>query len=504
MRKGSGFTSNISVTLLSLSLLIGCDRLPEGGNDRTSGEDCSSEVPINFSFVGYGYGMKELPDVPVRITLNAPADGADATAMIQDALDNVQTPGAVLLKAGEYRIGSSLNIGRSGIVLRGEGESTVLKAVGTEKRVLINMGNGTSRTVSAGSDIVKNVPLGQMWVEVAKNASFKRGDRVAVYFKPNDLWISDLKMDMISGASTTQWTASDYEMYWEREVRDVDGKNVWLDCPVVLELDQKYAAAMSLKKISRNRIDECGIENLYMVSEYDPQILDSDGNNVDENHAWSAVMVKNAENCWIRDVKSAHFGLSLVELGLGARCVTVENCLSTRPVSLIDGSRRYAFHISKGELCLVKNCTAEHDRHGFVTAKLTPGPNVFLDCVMKNAYAGVGPHQRWASGVLYDNCDGDLRLEVEDRGNWGTGQGWAGVNFVFWNCRADKIVCQNPWIGGRNWSVGSVGLKSDGRSHADGLTRPDGVWISHGSPVYPASLYRHQLDIRKNAFTQYE
>ena len=334
-----------------------------------------------------------------------------------------------------------------------------------------------------------------------QNAStFKEKDRVVVYLKPNEKWVDDLKMNQIPGTSVTQWTPDDYEMFWEREVRAVNDDKVWLDCPLVYALDSKYAAEMSLRKMSRERVQECGVEDLYLVTEYDPDVVDKDGNRVDENHAWTAIEVQSAENCWIRNIKSAHFGLSLVELGNGARCVTVENCRSTRPVSKIEGSRRYAFHISKGELCLVKNCFAEHDRHGFVTAKLTPGPNVFLDCSMTNAYAGVGPHQRWASGVLYDCCQADKRLEVEDRGDWGTGHGWAGVNFVLWNCSARSVVCQSPWVCGQNWCIGALGTKDAGRYD----DRPDGMWISHGKHVEPASLYRHQLEIRKKAYSQYD
>ena len=420
--------------------------------------------------------------------------------MIQEALDNVQAPGAVLLNSGEYLVSSSLTISESGVVLRGKGESTIIKATGTEQRSLINLGEGTKRTYGASCNIIENAPVGQMWIKVQNASTFKEKDRVVVYLKPNEKWVDDLKMNQIPGTSVTQWTPDDYEMFWEREVRAVNDDKVWLDCPLVYALDSKCAAEMSLRKISRERVQECGVEDLYLVTEYDPDVVDKDGNRVDENHAWTAIEVQSAENCWIRNIKSAHFGLSLVELGNGARCVTVENCRSTRPVSKIEGSRRYAFHISKGELCLVKNCFAEHDRHGFVTAKLTPGPNVFLDCSMTNAYAGVGPHQRWASGVLYDCCQADKRLEVEDRGDWGTGHGWAGVNFVLWNCSARSVVCQSPWVCGQNWCIGALGTKDAGRYD----DRPDGMWISHGKHVEPASLYRHQLEIRKKAYSQYD
>ena len=496
MRKKLRYLS--SVGLLSV-LLWGCAKISDGGKEGPSGQDYSSEVPINFSFVGYRYGIAEIPQVPVKVTLSPPAGGADATKLIQDALDNIQAPGTVLLNPGEYLISGSLTISQSGVVLRGKGESTIIKATGTEQRSLINLGESTKRTYGASCNIVENAPVGQMWVKVQNASTFKDGDRVAVYLKPNEQWVDDLKMNQIPGTSATQWTPDDYEMFWEREVRAVNDDKVWLDCPLVHELNSKYTSVMSLRKISRERVQECGIEDLYLVTEYDQSVVDKDGNRVDENHAWTAIEVKSAENCWIRNIKSAHFGLSLVDLGNGARCVTVENCRSTRPVSLIEGSRRYAFHISKGELCLVKNCFAEHDRHGFVTAKLTPGPNVFLECSMINAYAGVGPHQRWASGVLYDCCQADKRLEVEDRGDWGTGHGWAGVNFVLWNCTARNIVCQSPWANGKNWCFGAMGTKDSGR-YSD---RPDGVWVSQGKHVEPASLYRHQLEIRKKAFSQY-
>ena len=488
-----------SVSILSF-LLAGCAKISGGGKEVASGQDYSAEVPINFSFVGYRYGIAEIPQVPVKVTLDPPAKGTDATRMIQQALDNVQAPGVVLLNPGEYLVGTSLTISQSGVVLRGKGESTIIKATGTEQRSLINLGESTRRTYGASSDIVENAPVGQMWVKVQTASTFKEKDRVVVYLKPNEKWVDDLKMNQIPGTEVTQWQPDAYEMFWEREVRAVNGDKVWFDCPLVHELNSKYASVMSVRKISRERVQECGIEDLYLMTEYDPDVVDKDGNRVDENHAWTAIEVQSAENCWIRNIKSAHFGLSLVELGNGARCVTVENCRSTRPVSKIEGSRRYAFHISKGELCLVKNCSAEYDRHGFVTAKLTPGPNVFLECSMTNAYAGVGPHQRWASGVLYDSCQADKRLEVEDRGDWGTGHGWAGVNFVLWNCTARSIVCQNPWASGQNWCIGAMGTKDAGR-YAD---RPDGKWISHGKHVEPASLYRHQLEIRKKAYSQYD
>ncbi|MCQ2395435.1 MAG: DUF4955 domain-containing protein, partial [Kiritimatiellae bacterium] len=116
------------------------------------------------------------------------------------------------------------------------------------------------------------------------------------------------------------------------------------------------------------------------------------------------------------------------------------------------------------------------------------------------AWSDFGPHHRWATGCLYDNVKTDGALNVQDRGSAGSGHGWAGANFVLWNCTARTLVCQNPWASAQNWCVGCTG-RVDGRkgqtntsfAHPDGQTRPDCVRTSAGKPVQPVSLYEYQL-----------
>ena len=481
--------------LMLLSLVfpaVACEKhRSESVTPPESGFEQIYNIPIDFSNVGYHSGEKPIPMYKDIIILEAPSDGSDATALIQNALDNVSTPGAVLLKAGTYNIATSLNIGRSGVVLRGEGPQTVIKATGTSQRTLIKLGKSTKRSLSRQVTIVDDlVPVGQKWVTVSNPGAFQPGERVCLYFKPNQQWISDLKMDEIaqnSDNSVKQWTVGDYILTWERVVEKVEGDKVWLDAPVVMELHAEYASQKYLYHSEWDRIEESGIENLKLDTEYDVQ------NPNDEEHSWNAIDVVAAENCWIRNAESAHFAMSMVDLKKGAIHITVRNCVSTEPVSVITGGRRYAFHISGGELSLVENCRAEHDRHGFVTGARVCGPNVFRDCVMTDAYSTMGPHHRWASGLLYDCCSTDANIEVQDRAGYGTGHGWAGVSVVFWNCEGKSLVCQNPWVNGKNWSVGYVGTKWKGRKYSDGMTRPDGEWYSYGKHVEPESLYKYQM-----------
>ena len=198
--------------------------------DKKGDDKCENEytraIPIDFSYVGYRKGNDKIPSVKTVITLEAPEDGGDATEMIQKALDEVHAPGAVLLKAGEYKVSGDLGIRRSGVVLRGEGEQTRLIATGTAQRNFITMGISTSRTLLAESAIVDDAYAGQRWVKVDNSSLFAVGDRVAVFCESNDKWVTDLKMNQIQSVGAQkpeQWVASDYAMYWEREVVRIDG-----------------------------------------------------------------------------------------------------------------------------------------------------------------------------------------------------------------------------------------------------------------------------------------
>lgn len=468
---------------------------------------------IDFSRVGYMWGEKPIPHYKNKIVLTAPADGDDATAMIQEALDKVEAPGAVLLKEGLYNVGGKLVIRRDGVVLRGEGNGTIVKAVGTDKRSLVTIDCPSERKVKKTAKIVDDLtPVGQLWVRVDKPSKFNVGDRIEICARTNEKWVKDLKMDQIvqrpRGKGLRQWSPEEYVLNWERIVVDVDGDKVYLDNPIVMDLDVKYMSA-SVYHVSRQLVEQSGIENILFESYYDPTVTAKVPYGKhrglehcsDEDHSWNAISINSAEHCWVKDITSRYFAFALVSLNKGAKNITVKDCVSTEPVSYIDGGRRYAFNFSGGQLCLVENCRAEHDRHGFVTSARVPGPNVFIDCDMVYAYTDIGPHHRWASGVLYDNCTTDGLMAVQDRADYGTGHGWAGVNFVFWNCVADTIICQSPWVNGKNWCIGCVGEKLPGRKYFDDIVRPDGEWESHGKKVKPKSLYRSQLSSRKFKIT---
>jgi len=133
------------------------------------------------------------------------------------------------------------------------------------------------------------------------------------------------------------------------------------------------------------------------------------------------------------------------------------------------------------------------------------GPIVLLNFYSTQA-AGIAPHQRWGTGMLADNAvlpdaprnpnGGATGIAYQDRGNHGSGQGWAAGWSVAWNVTTPYFVVQK-FPGGTNWCIGCVGTKvSTGSSEVTGNV-PDGDYDSLGSLVTPNSLYLAQLAERK-------
>ena len=463
------------------------------------------DIIPDFSRVGYMWGDKEIPTYDVVTILTPPASGTDATELIQNAINSVSGTGAILLKAGTYNVSGSININKSGVVLRGEGKSTVIKATGTDTRNLIQLGINTSQkliNVSASEIITPRLAVGQLRVPVKEPWKFSIGDRIVIWRPATYKWLDDLKMTKIPQNSenrVVQWDPADYNLTWERSVTDIQGDYIYIDNPVVMETSYEYGGGW-LMRCNWDRISGSGIENMHLDTEFNEAEKDSKGRWCDEDHAWSAVIVRAAEHCWVRGVSSSHFAFATVYNAVGAKNITVEDCHGYMPVSEITGSRRYAFQYSGAQLCIVKDCTCEHDRHAFATSHArTTGPNVFLRCSATNVFGDLGPHVGWTTGVLYDNVKTDTQyIAVQDRHNTAEGHGWAGVNFVLYNCEAPGIVCQNPWVTGKNYAIGCVGTKyPHNRYNVDSsFSRPDGEWISEGVHVTPVSLYEDSLEKR--------
>lgn len=455
--------------------------------------DEKGNIIPDFSKVGYHHGVKAIPNVKVVKTVK-PVTG-DALETLQKAIDEVSAlpkdkdgfRGAILIEKGKYLISGTLNVNTDGIVLRGEGDydkGTILVASGKGQRTLIAVaGKGKITEIQNTRQAITNtyVPTGAMSFEVNDASGYKAGDKIILFRPGTTEWITDIQMDkMIERQGTKQWQAKEYNLSFERKITAIEGNTIFIDNPVMMALDKKYGGGEIFKYTYSGRITEVGIEHILFDSDYT--------SDTDEDHGWVAVSFNHIEDGWARNLTSRHFGYSCVSLSQGAKNITVLDSKCFDAISVITGGRRYSFN-NNGQQNLFMNLETTEGRHDYVTGAKVLGPNVFYNCKSSKTHSDIGPHHRWAVGTLYDNITTDGEINIQDRGNWGSGHGWAGVTQVLWNCKARGVTVQNPWASGKNYAIGVTGNKLRGRLEG----RPDGEWEGQNqSGLVPKSLFEAQ------------
>ena len=455
--------------------------------------DAQGNTVPDFSTVGYRNGEMAVPTVPVAVTIG-PVTG-DNQARIQAAIDLVSAMpldangfrGAVLLTAGLYGVNGPLMVRTSGVVLRGQGTGptgTTLLATLRQQYTLVSFtGAAPSTMQSSTSKLITNpyLPIGARTCTVASGHTFAVGDLVVLRRTPNQAWIDMLGMNTLHAqdANSVDWTPSSFTIDFKRKVTAVSGNNITLDAPVVDPIDQTYATGTLLKYTWTGSIENVGIENMRLDSEYSSL--------TDELHGWDGVDFNNTQNGWARNLEIYHFGYSAVRVDSSSEFISVLNSKCFDAISQTIGERKYSFCLG-GQRNLVMDCFTRLGRHDFVTVARVAGPNVFVRCTATQQSNATGPHDRWATGTLYDNlvCDGLLNLE--NRRTSGTGHGWAGAQNMLWNCTSATSTVQSP-PGHINWSVGTKGNVTGVGYFFTG----QGYVESTGTFVTPQSLYDRQL-----------
>lgn len=457
----------------------------------------------DFSMVGYGTGNRPLPEVPVRLTLE-PA-GGDQTKRIQGALDALaKMPpapggfrGALLLRRGEYPVSGTIFIRASGIVLRGEGQDlksgTVIRDTGKDRDPLIFIrGEGKPALEKTPRNVLDAyVPVGARTLRLDNVRGLAVGDTVMLTRGSNEAWIKFIGADRAG----VDWPVAFARVKWDRVITAIRGNTVQLDAPVTTAIEARFGGATLAKYSWPGRIQGCGVENLIAISNHTKP--------TDEDHSWRGVQISNAQHVFVRNFTGQHFAYAAVHIGTSAKWVTVTDCRSVEPISVLTGARRYSFCMD-GQLSLMRRCHASKGRHDFVCNDyMVSGPNVFLDCKAEKAYSESGPHRHWTSGVLWDNVAISDRISLYHRKNYGRsksakppyhlGHGWAAVNCVAWNCTIGKLLLVESPPGAHNWAIGCKAGSFSSTGPERGAKKGAGEFESNNQPVAIRSLYEAQL-----------
>jgi hypothetical protein len=470
---------------------------------------------LDASHAGYGGGGMAIPNVPVRETI-WPVAG-DNTESIQAAIDKLSSRkpdtngfrGAVLLKAGYYRMATPVRIQSSGVVVRGEGmgdTGTILIGTGTVRTggagpggARGGAGQGTLIVVAGASGVTMKdetrqrvaddyVPVGARSFRVASARGFKPGDPVIVRRIGNQEWIDAVGMSGPDAAS--RWRPFNVE--WDRVVLDVQGNTITIDAPITCAIEKRWGGGEVIKYEDPGRIEQVGIENLRGMSEFDPAIRSTEYGNMDrpnytaeeyyadENHYRNFITFDNMKNGWVRNATALHFVNSMVGTQGGSKWITVQDCVSREPVSRRMGARRFTFAL-RGQLALVQRCHSDKGRHSFMTGQPMGSGNVFLDCKATSPFSSSEPHEQWATGSLYDNVQAPLTAR-------------------FWKNIKKPPTAQNYSFGhmGVNAVVFNIPLQDPAKEngHIESLDRhvtPRSLYLSQLRVVVPGQLCKRLL-----------
>lgn len=470
-------------------------------------KDKDGFVLPDFSHAGYRGGGVALPAVKV-VKQISPVDG-DNTSHIQQAIDEVAAlnpdsggiRGALLLKAGVYPVARTISVNADGIVLKGEGaNATIIRGMGDKphQRDIIVVGNTrlnswADRKNTENCDITsKIVPVGATTFEVKDASRFKKGDAIVIYHPCTENWLKAIRYG--DTGKDADWKPGEQPIEYQRYITAVSGHKITVDAPVFYTLDQSlspsYIYGFDASALCRN----CGVEDLGV------EIISKGGN--DEDHASNCIRFYGAEDCWALRVTTKGFLLSGIMTHLCTRS-TIRDCKALDPVGIVTGGRFYNFNIfERSQLVLFEGCYAKDGRHNYISnGNSTASGCVFLRCVSEATKAVNEGHRRWTTGVLFDqmkevNPIRPLVVALYNRGDYGTGHGWAMAHGVLWNCDVTpkgQMCVQKPPTA-QNYSIGGVAATAYGKhpfkhpaGYIEGLNRPG---------LQPASLYEGQLNAR--------
>jgi hypothetical protein len=487
-------------------------------------DDEGNRIP-DFSYAGYRNSEEEIPFIKTVSTIEPVA--GDNTNRIQNAINAIANEepdvngfrGALYLEAGEYEISGILYINQSGVVLRGAGDgaetssNTILKAVGDSphQRTVLIAGGGSDvnliDTVSiTGRNIVTDlVTVGSQTFEVEDAIPFQIGDNIIIYHPCTDPWLQAIEYG--GTFFDPGWTVGSQPLVFNRYIKNRQGNMITVDAPVFNHLNRALAQSRIYKCGRDNILTNIGIENLRI------DIVTNGG--TDENHAWNAIGLYQLEDAWVKNCTMRHFGLSGIRTANATR-VTIDNCQALDPHSIVEGGKRYNFHLHTGsQLILFKDCHATNGRHHYISngASSVSGC-VFYNCTSSGAYTSSEGHRRWSMGLLFDNHreldgprpseDGPRRLGLYNRGSYGTGHGWAAAHSVCWNCDAagGTIAIQKPPTA-QNYAIGCFGDDVTGTwSVTCPFPKPAGyIDGTNSAGLEPGSLFLAQLSDRQSGST---
>ncbi len=461
----------------------------------------------DFSYAGYEGGGVALPHVPAMRTVQP--SGADDTAAIQKAIEEVSAlppvngfRGAVELAPGIFHCAQTLSITAPGVVLRGAGSAdhgairgTVIEMTGAPHLALRIAGKLEQNDLGVTTTITDAyVPAGATVIHVADTTNLHPGDLLLISKPVTAAWTRFMGMDNLYRNGKPEHWVSASHLDVRRRIAAVSGNTITLDVPLMDSYDAQFFdgghATVSKIEIS-GQLTQVGVENLRFDAPKQSIALGQP--------EYSGMAISDVADGWVRSVAFEET-TNGVRINAGSERITFLQCDIEQHMP-VTSSAKPADFACNGSQILFDRCTGSGDNTFYiVTQDRQQGPVVALHCrFLGNGH--IAPHQRWSTGLLIDNCEvPGGGIDLMNRGEMGSGHGWAIGWAVLWNSTAQSFAMNTP-PGSMIWSIGNKGEDTDPPFPVfDGgpqRTPLEPATIeSAGKPVQPQSLYLAQLKER--------
>jgi hypothetical protein len=467
-----------------------------------AGELWSGESRLpDFSHAGYRSGEAPIPLVPVDVDVTeygAVGDGVtDDTDAFLAAIRAVER-GAVLVPAGRYRITRPLLIGKSHVVLRGEGrDSTTLFFPLTLHEVLgpgkdggptgwswggawiwanpdLERGDSRGPVWARGRKITRvTMPArkGQRWLEVANANRVVPGQWVRIVQRNTD---GELALSLHSGHTFDARCIVDRPDFmavnWLWKVTRIEGDRVYFDRPLRLDVEPTWRAALWR---AEPEVREVGIENLTI--EFPSRAYPGHHNEPGQN----AISLGNTLDSWVRTV-------AILNADNGIFLWYARYCTVTGLVMAGRGGH-YGFNLGGAQDCLVTRFRFENRSvHDTSLSNLANG-NVLSwgrgRSINFDHHRGA-PYQNLASRIHVGNPRRIWKSSSTPSGHY------TAAHETYWNIRPRANVGGLP-----AWPEMNVIGAVRGRDRT--IPRKLGSWIEPVERLRPADLHLAQWARRR-------
>jgi hypothetical protein len=486
--------------------------------------DNLAEAKLNdYSFAGYHFSEKELPDLLGWNTISVtdygaiPDDAGYDDAGIQAAIDAAETsnqPTVIFFPAGRYIVSSEttktqpITINGSNIVLKGAGKSTGGTEIYADNFNDGKFGSGSPHyrfmfiPANTNSNVITQVTAeikkGDFEVQVSSTSNLSVGQYVDLYQRTP----ANLEANMPGLTPNVNWGAiknNGIRPYEKHLITKISGNKVTFKNPVQLNMPVSSTTVLR----TYQTISEVGIEDILFTSgwkDYPENFVHHANNIVD--YAWQSVFFTNVVNGWIRNCHFKDWN----------ECIFIDRSMAVSVKDVeISGKRGHTSYYSRYSYgVLFENCVdnvsegLSDNRKGMLHGpgmRWSATSTVFLNCKMQRDQS-IDCHGYHPYANLLDNVTGGKLT-----GNGGAENAYpnSGPYLTFWNFKHDANFTNRTYDFWFNSNTSSRRTETLAYPNFVGFQAGAGENISfknegldelRGEQVYPNSLFDAQFQLR--------